>query len=137
MSDMVCGLAALEDRQAALEVCRKAAEGDPNCEQSLYAVAYYMARCGYPTEFVIPVMHHVVKLAPRELRFRVALGMLQMAAGENDLAYRIMREVSRPQLASLSCTRCLYQFADLFGSRGDEHRRCVCLLRARALREDV
>ena len=45
-------------------------------------------------------MHRVVKLAPRELRFRVALGMLQMAAGKNDLAYRIMREVSRPQLAS-------------------------------------
>ena len=135
--DVVCGLAALDDYPTALELTRRAAEQDPQCVQALYGMAYYMARCGYPTELVIPIMDRVVRLAPQELRFRVALGMLHLAAGQHDLAYQVLVKISRSQLASLSCRRCLHQFANLFETRGDETRQCACLVRARALQEEA
>ena len=134
--DIVCGLAAVGDYPTALELSRKIAEEDPTCVQALYGTAYYMARCGYPTELVIPIMRHVVQLAPHELRFRVALGMLHLTAGQHDMAYQVVVKISCEQLTTLNCRRCLYQFADLFETRGDETRRCVCLVRARALREE-
>ena len=134
--DIVCGLAAVGDYPTALELSRKIAEQDPTCVQALYGTAYYMARCGYPTELVIPIMRHVVQLAPYELRFRVALGMLHLTAGQHDMAYQVVVKISCEQLATVNCRRCLYQFADLFETRGDETRRCVCLVRARALREE-
>ena len=135
--DVVCGLAAVGDYPTALELSRKIAEEDPTCVQALYGTAYYMARCGYPTELVIPIMARVVQLAPQDLRFRVALGMLHLTAGQQDLAYQVIVLISRDQLASLSCRRCLYQFANLFATRGDETRQCVCLVRARALQGEA
>ena len=135
--DVVCGLAALGDYPTALDLSRRVAEQDPTCVQALYGTAYYMARCGYPTELVIPIMDHVVRLAPHDLRFRVALGMLHLTAGQPDLAYPVLVKLSCEQLASLTCSRCLYQFANLFETRGDETRRCACLLRARRLQEET
>ena len=129
----VKALAGLGDFRRALMLCRRAAQRNPECDQALYGVAYYMSKCGYPREVVLPVLDKVVDLAPEIAQYRIALATLYQQLEQNETAVRILSRLTLAQLSEVNCPRCLRRLADLFDTGSESAKRDFCLSRVEML----
>ena len=134
--DVVVGLSGLGDNRRALRLCREAAERDPLCDQATYGMAYYMAKCGYPGEVVLPVLQKAVQLAPEVVQYQVSLANLYDEIGQREQGLGVMSRLDVKQLQSIGCANCLCKFADWFEVAGDSNRRDACLSRMKELKSE-
>jgi tetratricopeptide (TPR) repeat protein len=123
-------LGQLGDHHLALEVCRTSARREPDNDQPLFGMAWYMHRLSYPAECVLPLLRRAVDLAPDCLEYRLGYGMLLYRAGRWKDAYGPLSVVP-PE--SVRCPRCLERMVDVFDRAGDHTRRDACCAQLLAL----
>lgn len=113
-------LGKIGELRLALDVCRDASQREPDRDEPLYAMAYYMRKLQYPTSMIVSLVHRAVQLAPESTVYRVALANLYCQMECWDQAYRAARQLEPDQVR---CAKCVRQMLAVFRSQGDE-RRC-------------
>jgi tetratricopeptide (TPR) repeat protein len=126
LSKIASGLGRVGEIHLALQVCRRAAGRQPECDAPLFAMAYYMGRLRYPLEVILPVLDRAISLAPDCVLYRVSKAMLLERHGRTAEAVSVVRAVPVAELASLRCGRCLARLCQLFLGAGDTERAAAC-----------
>ena len=122
LPNLAAKLGAVGEYNLALSICRQSAANDPDNDQPLYGMAYYMNKLRYPAETILPVVLRASELSPEETVYRVAGAMLAERAGNPEQAFRLIRDLSLEQLAGLGCSRCLGRLLTLYDACGDRER---------------
>lgn len=130
---LTSALGLLGEYQQALEVCREASQRDPEQDEALYAMAYYMNKLDYPLECVAPLLRRALSLAPDSKLYRVSLAVLCARGGDWDEAYTLFAPLDA---AEMRCQTCLSFMARVFDRRGDEAKRDAAFARLAQLERD-
>ncbi|MGD9645932.1 MAG: tetratricopeptide repeat protein [Pirellulales bacterium] len=128
---LATGFSQLGDAQGALDVCRLAAQRQPEQAEAHFAVAFYLRRLGYPAAVARPPLERALALAPHHPVYRSNLAFLLVEEGRADEAYELLRELP-PEACVCSCQ--LRRMMRLFQTLGDHERWSACALRLRSLR---
>ncbi len=128
---LATGFSRLGDAQGALDVCRVAAERQPNQAEAHFAVAFYLRKLGFPACLALPPMTRAFELAPHHPMYRSNLAFLLVEEGREDEAYELLRELP-PNACVCSCQ--LRRMMRLFQTLGDHERWRACSLQLRRLR---
>jgi hypothetical protein len=126
LSQIASGLGRLGEIHQALQVCRKAALRQPECDAPLFAMAYYMGRLRYPLEIILPVLDRAISLAPDCILYRVSKAMLLERNGQRAEAFAAVRALDVNDLSALRCGRCLARLCNLYDEAGDNARTEAC-----------
>jgi len=122
----------------ALEVCRKAAEHQPESgAEAIFGAAYYMSKAGYPIELVLPVLRKAYLLAPDNFRYRLALAQTTHRCGDSATAYELLKHTPLSDLAKVSCRCCMQRLSEIFRHAHDENRYRWCCARISLLHRDA
>jgi len=127
---LTAALGLLGEYQQALEVCRDASRRDPEQDEALYAMAYYMNKLDYPLECIVPLLRRAISLAPDSRLYRVSLAVLCARSGNWDEAYAIFAPLD---VAEMRCQTCVRFMAGAFDRRGDIAKRDAALARLEQL----
>lgn len=130
---LTAALGLLGEYQQALEVCRDASGRDPEQDEALYAMAYYMNKLEYPLECIVPLLRRAISLAPDSRLYRVSLGILCARSGNWDEAYTYFAPLDA---AEMRCQTCVRIMARTFDRRGDIAKRDAALARLEQLADD-
>jgi tetratricopeptide (TPR) repeat protein len=123
---LFAGLATAERWQAALAVCRRAADERPDDDAVYYATAQTLARLGRPAGVVIGVLHKAIDLNPIDVRYRVLLATQLVRAGQLQSAYSCVAALAPEAFAELSCACCAWKLLRLCVTFGDAPRAAGC-----------
>ena len=123
---LTAGLGAIGEYQLALETCREASRREPDSDEALFGMAYYMNKLDYPVECVLPLLRTAVSLDPACRMYRMGLATTCVRARLWNEAYDLFCEVSPEQV---KCASCLNVMIRVFDRIGDHPRRDGCLSR--------
>jgi len=130
---LTAALGLIGEYQQALEVCRDASQRDPEQDQALYAMAYYMNKLDYPLECVVPLLRRAISLAPDSRLYRISLAVLCARSGNLEEAYGLFTPLDP---AEMNCQTCVRFMARVFDHAGDFKRRDDALARLEQLIRD-
>jgi predicted Zn-dependent protease len=130
---LTAALGLIGEYQQALEVCRDASQRDPEQDQALYAMAYYMNKLDYPLECIVPLLRRAMSLAPDSRLYRISLAVLCARSGRWHEAYTLFAPLSPGEL---KCQTCVRFMARVFDHQGDTTRRNAALARLEQLAHD-
>lgn len=108
--------------QLALAACRQAAQLEPECDEALFGMAYYMGRMGHERHQIAAVLRRALNLAPEKMHYRATLTRLLLEMGAQDEAYQTLAKATPAQLCELRCKHCLVSLLRLCVDHGDEAR---------------
>lgn len=123
-------LGRIGDPRAALQLCRRAAERDPDCDEALFGAAFYMRRLNFPPEMVAALLRRAVRLDSECCLYRRTLAGVLTSMNEIGEAYELYRTVAPEQVC---CAGCLRMMVEVFDRSGDEDRRDACTARLQQL----
>lgn len=126
-------LGRLGDFSTALDVCRRAARRQPEADEPLFAMAFYMQRLGYDPAQVTPLLERAIALEPRKVSYRTATAILLARAGNMQRATELLRGVPAAALRDIRCANCLARLEPLFQRLGCPHEAAVCRERRAAI----
>jgi len=131
---VAAGFGQIGDLDRALNVCRMAAERDPQESAPFFGAAYYLRRLGYPAAAILPWARRAFELEPDVSLYRTSLALLLAECGGRDEAYELLRELPVEQCG---CPCRLRRMMAVFQAVGDHERwqECSNYLR-RARREN-
>ncbi len=122
---LFAGLATAGRWQAALAVCRRAAEQRPEDDAVYYATAQALVRLGRPAGVVIGVLHKAIDLNPVDVRYRVLLATQLVRAGQMQTAYSCVADLAPEAFAELTCACCAWKLLRLCVTFGDAQRAAI------------
>lgn len=111
----------------ALEVCRKAAQRDPESGETWFGMAYFMGKLGYPREHIAGVLRKAVMIDPEHRHYRIALATLLEQTGKVQDAYLVVKEIKLSALTEIHCSKCLQKLVTIFSLANDRTRHNICL----------
>lgn len=123
LPNLSSGLGKVGEYQLALEVCREAARRSPDCDESIYGIAYYMNKLGYPGECILPLLHRARSLAPDCQLYQISLAVIYVRLGQTLDAYEQFCDL---QIENVRCLGCLELMVRTFDRMGDHERRDAC-----------
>ena len=126
LPDLTAGLGIVGEYQQALDVCREASRREPERDEPLYGMAYYMNKLSYPPEVILPLLRQCRALSPESRLYRTSLAVMCGRAGQWEEAYELFAEVDP---ATLRCQTCLRFMIRVFEHIGDHERRDAGLCR--------
>ncbi len=132
LSALAVGLAQLGDYELALNVCREASRREPERDEPLYGMAFYMTKLGHPVQRIVPVLERAHSLAPDCVHYRAALAIMYSRADMWPQSYAMFRPL---EPAQVGCMNCLQHMIRVFEHVGDEARRTACIARLMAIAE--
>ena len=124
LPNVASGLGCIGENQMALEICREAARREPDEDEPLYGMAFYMNRLDYPVECMLPLLQKTVSLEPESQLYRLSLAAMSGRAGDWDEAYESACHVAP---GAVHCGNCLQLLATIHDRMGDHERRDACL----------
>ncbi|MBN00270.1 MAG: hypothetical protein CMJ77_14205 [Planctomycetaceae bacterium] len=130
------GLGRAQSFHAAIEVCRRSVDSDPTGHQARYGVAFYMAKAGYPPEFVLAIMKTLVDIMPSVFHYRNAMATLLCQLNDPDRAYLAVADASFVEIDTVTCPCCLERLTSLFDRGGDMKKSDYCHERSLIMRSD-
>ena len=130
------GLGRAQSFHAAIEVCRRSVDSDPTGHQARYGVAFYMAKAGYPPEFVLAIMKTLVDIMPSVFHYRNAMATLLCQLNDPDRAYLAVADASFVEIDTVTCPCCLERLTSLFDRGGDMKKADYCHERSLIMRSD-
>lgn len=119
LAPVASGLGKTGQLEAALDVCRRAAQVLPDHDEPLYAMACYMTRLGYPADRVMAVLQRARALAPECMIYQVGIAVLLDSMQRTAEAHAIIAAWREEQLAELGCGKCLVRLGDICRRAGD------------------
>jgi Flp pilus assembly protein TadD len=119
------GLWQLKRWQAALNVCRRAAQERPDDDGVYFAMAQALVRMGRPAEMIISVLSKAIDLSPNDSRYRVLLATQYLRMGRQNEAYGCIVDLSPEAFADLTCACCAWKLLRLCVTYGDAPRSAV------------
>ena len=123
--------------QQAVKVCRRAAELQPECDEAVFGLAYYMSKVGYTPRMVLPILHKAFDLAPDKLSYRLSLAQVLHRLGDTQQAYCLVTNLEFDDFVNITCRCCLQRLMNIFSLAGD-YRRCdYCRARLQVLDQDA
>jgi tetratricopeptide (TPR) repeat protein len=126
LPNLTAGLGIVGEYQQALDVCREASRREPERDEPLYGMAYYMNKLGYPPEVILPLLRQCRALSPECRLYRTSLAVMCGRAGHWEEAYELFAEVDP---ATLRCQTCVRFMIRVFEHIGDHERRDAGLCR--------
>ena len=114
---LAANLGQVGEQRLALQVCREASQREPDRDEPLYAMAYYMRKLQYPTATIASILNRALQLAPESTVYRVALANLYRESERWQEAYQVARGLL-PQ--RIGCSRCVGYLLKVFREAGDE-----------------
>jgi tetratricopeptide (TPR) repeat protein len=126
LPNLTAGLGLVGEYQQALDVCREASRREPERDEPLYGMAYYMNKLGYPTEVMLALLRRCRALAPESRLYRTSLAVMCGRAGLWEEAYELFADVD-PQ--TVRCQTCIRFMIGVFEHIGDHERRDAGLCR--------
>jgi tetratricopeptide (TPR) repeat protein len=120
LSHLTAGLGHLGEYQLALEVSREAVQREPDRDEAIYGMVFYMSKLNYPTECMLPLLRRAVSLAPERQLYRLGLAWISARAGHWDEAYMVCRGLIAGRI---ECRNCLHFVISVFEIVGDDLRR--------------
>ncbi|MCE9604448.1 MAG: hypothetical protein K8U03_06025 [Planctomycetia bacterium] len=123
---LTAALGLIGEYQQALEVCRDASQREPEQDEALYAMAYYMNKLDYPLECVVPLLRRAISLAPDSRLYRISLAVLCARSGNWEESYMLFAPL---RIADMNCQTCVRFMARVFERHGDIARRDSALAR--------
>lgn len=130
------GLGRAQSFHAAIEVCRRSVDSDPTGHQARYGVAFYMAKVGYPPEFVLAIMKGLVDIMPSVFHYRNAMATLLCQLNDPDRAFLAIADASFVEIDTVTCPCCLERLSRLFDLGGDLRKSDYCQERSMIIRSD-
>jgi tetratricopeptide (TPR) repeat protein len=119
------GLWQLKRWQAALNLCRRAAQQRPDDDAVFFAMSQALVRMGRPAEMIITVLQKAIDLNPADSRYRVLLATQLLRLGKHREAYKCVAELPPNEFGDLSCACCGWKLLRLCVSYGDVPRAAV------------
>ncbi len=132
LAELAAGLGRIGEFELALRSCRLASEREPDRDEPLYGMAYYMRRLRYPTEMIAAVVAQAHRLDPASMTYRLALATLYVELNRPGDAHLLVRGLC---VARLNCRNCLTKLERLFERVGNEEQRELCAARLQELDE--
>jgi hypothetical protein len=126
LPNLTAGLGVVGEYQQALDVCREASRREPERDEPIYGMAYYMNKLGYPPEVVLPLLRRCRALSPESRLYRTSLAVMCGRAGLWEEAYELFAEIDP---ATLRCQTCVRFMIRVFEHIGDHERRDAGLCR--------
>lgn len=118
-------LVRVEQRQAALELARRAARKRPDDDVAYYAMAQALICLRRPPEMIVGVLVKAVDLNPADARYRTLLALQLVRLGKNAEAYGCVAELAAECYAEVSCACCIWKLLRLCVAHGDAPRAAV------------
>jgi tetratricopeptide (TPR) repeat protein len=119
------GLWQLKRWQAALNVCRRAAQERPDDDGVYFAMAQALVRMGRPAEMIISVLSKAIDLSPNDSRYRVLLATQFLRTARQQEAYNCIVDLSPEAFADVTCACCAWKLLRLCVTYGDAPRSAV------------
>jgi tetratricopeptide (TPR) repeat protein len=126
LPNLTAGLGIVGEYQQALDVCREASRREPDRDEPLYGMAYYMNKLGYPPEVILPLLRQCRALSPESRLYRTSLAVMCGRAGHWEDAYELFADIDP---SSLRCQTCVRFMISVFERIGDHERRDAGLCR--------
>jgi tetratricopeptide (TPR) repeat protein len=123
LSSLSAGLGGIGEYHAALKVCRLAARREPERDEPLFGMAYYMNKLEYPAERVIPLLRRALSFSPGCQLYQLGLATLYVRTERFEEAYALCKQISPEKV---SCTGCLALMRMVFEGFEDDQRREAC-----------
>ena len=123
--DVFAGLGRAKRWQAALGVCRRAAEVRADDDAVYYAMAQALVRLERPAEMVVSVLCKAIDLNPSDARYRVLLATQLLRTGKQREAYGCIADLAPESFADLTCACCAWKLLRLCISFGDATRAAL------------
>jgi tetratricopeptide (TPR) repeat protein len=117
---LTAGLGYVAEYQLALDVCREAVRRDPDCDDALYGMIFYMNKLNYPVECILPLFRRAISLDPSSQLYRLGLAAMCARAQQWDEAYEACCGLTAREVA---CPNCLNFVIRVFENAGDHERR--------------
>lgn len=130
LAELAAGLGRIGELELALRTCRLATEREPDRDEPLYGMAYYMRRLRYPTQMIAGVVAQAHRLDPASMTYRLALASLYLELDRPADAHQLVRGL---RVEPLRCRNCLTKLEQLFERVGDEEQRERCAARLQEL----
>ncbi|MBL9124511.1 MAG: hypothetical protein JNG90_12825, partial [Planctomycetaceae bacterium] len=111
LAELAAGLGRVGELELALRMCRLASQREPDRDEPLYGMAYYMRRLRFPTKMIATVVAQAQRLDPGSMTYRLALALLYAELDRGSDALALVKEVS---LETLRCRSCLEKLTRLF-----------------------
>lgn len=121
---LAAGLGRIGEYQLALDACREALRREPDFDEALFGMAFYMHMLDYPNECILPLFRRALSLAPDSDLYRLSLAMMCARAESWQEAYRLCCDL---ELHRVRCANCLKFMLYVFNKAGDRHRGAACL----------
>jgi Flp pilus assembly protein TadD len=123
LPSIAAGLGFAGDNQAALDVCRLAAEREPNCPEPHFGITFYLRRLGYPARVAIPYMARAFELSVGDDLYRCALAFLLAEDDRTEEASDLLQEI---QVKGVGCPCAIRRMMAIFQRVGDYRRWSEC-----------
>ena len=130
LAELAAGLGRVGEMELALRCCRSASEREPDRDEPLYGMAYYMRRLRYPTEMITAVVAQAHRLDPASMTYRLALATLYLELNRPGDAHLLVRGL---RVEHFKCRNCLTKLERLFERVGNEVQRERCAERLEEL----
>jgi len=130
LAELAAGLGRVGELELALRSCRLASEREPDRDEPLYGMAYYMRRLRYPTEMIAAVVAQAQRLDPASITYRLALATLYLELNRPDDAHLLVRGL---RVERLKCRNCLAKLERIFERVGNSTQRERCAERLQEL----
>ncbi len=123
--ELFAGFGRVKLWQAALSVCRRAAQVRADDDAVYYAMAQAMIRLRRPAEMVTSVLLKAVGLNPADARYRVLLATQLLRTGKQRQAYLCVADLPPELFADVSCSCCAWKLLRLCIAFGDATRAAL------------
>lgn len=123
LSSLSAGLGGIGEYLHALKVCRLAARREPDRDEPLFGMAFYMNKLDYPVERVIPLLRRALSFAPGCQIYQLGLTSLYVRGNRLADAYEQCKQI-KPE--SVSCSGCLALMRMVFEHFSDRGRIDAC-----------
>lgn len=123
LPELAANLGQLGEFELALKICRLASQRDPDRDEPVYAMAYYMRKLQYPAATVAAVTLRAHRLDPSSTVYRVALAILYQELGRWEDAYEVVRGI---EPHSVPCAHCVRHLLMIFDVANDRSLKDAC-----------
>ncbi len=128
LPSIAAGLGRAGDDQAAFEVCRLAADRQPDWPEPLFGMAFYLRKLGNSAQAVIPLVTKACELSPGQSLYLRTLAFLLAQDDRAEEAWELLQEIPLEQFGAPCEMR---PIMDMFRCRGDCRRGPMVRLRRR------
>lgn len=108
----------------AASACEKATQLTPKVAQAWYDLGYYLGRSGGDDTAVERLARKAVGMSPDNVRYRVGLAGLLVKSQRFPEAYELVKEFSKADIESISCSCCLQRIVSLY-EKARDYRRVI------------